>query len=125
MTAFAQVQQLLQRYFDLLYSCDLQLFDEVFHPGAIYVTADETPLLQRDMTTYREVLAKRESGALRGDSRHDVIDAIEFAGENTAFARVRCSIGGRHFVDFLSLVRSNGRWHIISKIFHVEKIKDL
>lgn len=124
MTAFAEIQQLLQRYFDLLYSCDMRLFDEVFHPGAVYATADETPLLQRDMATYRDVLSKRESGAARGDNRHDVIDAIEFAGDNTAFARVRCSIGQRHFVDLLSMVRTNGRWQIISKIFHIEKNKD-
>lgn len=120
MTAFAQVQQLLQRYFDLLYSCDMRLFDEVFHPCAIYATADETPLLHRDMASYREVLSQRESGAARGDKRHDVIDAIEFAGANTAIARVRCSIGQRHFVDLLSLVRTNDRWQIISKVFHIQ-----
>lgn len=121
MTAFAEVQQLLQRYFDLLYTCDMRLFDEVFHPCALYATADETPLLHRDMATYRDVLTRRESGAVRGDSRHDIIDAIEFAGDNTAFARVRCNIGPRHFVDLLSLVRSNGRWQIISKIFHIQQ----
>ena len=121
MTAFAEVQQLLQRYFDLLYTCDMRLFDEVFHPCALYATADETPLLHRDMATYRDVLTRRERGAVRGDSRHDIIDAIEFAGDNTAFARVRCSIGPRHFVDLLSLVRSNGRWQIISKIFHIQQ----
>lgn len=33
---------------------------------------------------------------------------LPFAGENTAFARVRCSIGERDFVDFLTLVRVAG-----------------
>jgi len=61
----------------------------------------------------------RESPASRAEPRRDRIDAIEFAGDNTAFARVRCSIGTRDFIDFLTLVRTDGTWRIIAKVFHV------
>lgn len=86
---------------------------------AIYATADETPLLYRDMTAYRKVIAQRRSPASRSEQRRDFIDAIEFAGDNTALARVRCSIGERDFVDLLSLVQIEGRWRIIAKIFQI------
>jgi hypothetical protein len=119
MSAFADVYDLIGQYFDTLYYCDLEKFDTVFHPQAIYATADETPLLYRGMPAYREVIAQRQSPASRSEQRHDFIDAIEFAGRNTALARVRCSIGERDFVDLLSVVRIDGRWRIIAKVFQI------
>lgn len=44
--------------------------------------------------------------------RRDNIDAIDIATDNIALARVRCSIGTRDFVDFLTLVRVDGKWRI-------------
>ncbi|MCF4099663.1 nuclear transport factor 2 family protein [Maritalea mediterranea] len=111
----------LQDYFDGLYTCDLDIFKRIFHPRAVYATADETPLLYRDMPTYFEVLAQRQSPASRGEERHDVIDQIQFAGANTAFAQVRCRIGTKQFVDFLTLVREGGQWKIMAKIFHIQE----
>ena len=119
MSPFADVYDLLGQYFDTLYYCDLEKFDAVFHPQAIYATADETPLLYRGMPTYREIIAQRRSPASRSEQRRDFVDAIEFAGDNTAFARVRCSIGERDFVDLLSLVRTEGHWRIIAKVFQI------
>lgn len=119
MTVFSDVHNLLGQYFDTLYYCDLKKFDAVFHPKAIYVTADETPFLYRNMKTYRDAIAQRQSPASQNESRRDFVDAIEFAGDNTALARVRCSIGDRDFVDLLSLVRTEGRWQIVAKVFHI------
>ena len=104
-TAYRDIPLVLADYFDALYFCDTGRLQKVFHPKAIYATADETPLLYRTMTEYVPVVAARQSPASRGEPRRDYIDAIELAGENTAFARVRCSIGSRDFVDLLTLVR--------------------
>ena len=119
MTTFNQVTKVLQIYFDALYECDIDKLARAFHPKAIYATADETPLLYRTMEEYFPVIEAREAPATRNEPRKDVIDAIEFAGDNTAFARVRCSIGSRDFVDFLTLVRTDGDWKIIAKIFQI------
>ena len=119
MTEFAAVIGVLETYFDGLYHADTDRLANAFHPKAIYATADETPLLYRTMDEYFPVVAKRISPASRDEPRRDVIDAIEFAGENTAFARVRCSIGTKDFIDFLTLVRVDGVWRIMAKIFQV------
>ncbi|WP_339757983.1 nuclear transport factor 2 family protein [uncultured Hoeflea sp.] len=119
MTAFAAVTGVLETYFDGLYHADIERLGAVFHPKAIYATADETPLLYRTMDEYLPVVAKRVSPASRNEIRRDVIDSIEFAGENTAFTRVRCSIGTKDFVDFLTLVRTDGAWWIMAKIFQI------
>ena len=119
MTEFAAVTGVLETYFDGLYYADTDRLAIAFHPKAIYATADETPLLYRTMDEYFPVVAKRVSPASRDESRRDVIESIEFAGENTAFARVRCSIGTKDFIDFLTLVRTDGAWRIMAKIFQI------
>ena len=119
MSDFAAVTGVLETYFDGLYHADTDRLAVVFHPTAIYATAHEVPLLYRTMDEYFPVVEKRESPASRAEPRRDVIDAIEFAGESTAFARVRCSIGTRDFTDFLTLVRTEGAWRIMAKVFQV------
>jgi len=123
MSDFAAITSVLQTYFDGLYYADTDRLALAFHPKAIYVTADETPLLYRAMGEYFSVVAKRESPASRAEHRRDAIDSIEFAGDNTAFARVRCSIGSRDFTDFLTLVRADGAWRIIAKVFQITERK--
>lgn len=118
-SVFKDVLQVLADYFDALYTCDVDKLGSVFHPQAIYATADETPFLHRSMEEYFPIVAARQSPASRGEPRRDHVDEIQFAGENTAFARVRCSIAERDFVDFLTLVRVNDRWQIIAKVFQI------
>lgn len=119
MSQFEAVAKVLGVYFDALHYCDVRKLETAFHPRAIYATADETPFLYRDMEEYSKVIAARESPSSRNERRRDIVDAIEFAGTNTAFARVRCSIGSKDFVDFLTLVRVEGNWRIIGKVFQV------
>lgn len=118
-TPEAEVRALLGRYFDGLHTCDVGLLEQVFHPAALCATADEQPFLHRSMPEYFRVVASRQSPASRQEVRRDRIDRIEFAGDNTALARVRCSIGRRDFVDFLSLVRVDGNWRVIAKVFQI------
>ncbi|MFK0206300.1 nuclear transport factor 2 family protein [Agrobacterium sp. NPDC090283] len=118
-TALNDICNVLQDYFDALYFCDVDKLQGVFHPRAIYATADETPLLYRTMEEYVPVVAARQSPVSRSEARRDHIDAVDLAGDNTAVARLRCSIGQRDFVDFLTLVRTDGRWRIIAKVFQI------
>lgn len=116
---FDRITAVLRQYFDALYFCDTALLQAVFHPQAVYATADETPFLFRTMAEYVPVVAARQSPASRGEPRRDHIDGIDLAGANTARARVRCSIGDRDFVDFLTLVQVDGQWRIIAKVFQI------
>jgi len=115
------IRALLQAYFDGLYHSDARRLAGVFHPRAVYATADEERLLVRDMDDYFEVIAQRPSPASRAEPRRDAIDSIDLAGSNTALARVRCAIGRRDFTDYLSLVRENGRWLIMAKVFAISE----
>ena len=116
---YGALAETLGAYFDALYYSDAEKIEEVFHPNAIYATADETPPLYRTKAEYVAVIAKRESPAERNEPRRDEIDEIQIVGQNTAHARVRTTIGSRDFVDLLTLVRDGGRWQIIAKVFQI------
>lgn len=115
---FSGVTQLLQLYFDGLYTSDAKILAEVFHPHALYCSAVEGEVVLRNMEDYLPLVAARASPDSRKEQRNDHIENIEFAGASVASARVRCRIGERHFVDFLSLIHTGDAWKIIAKVFH-------
>lgn len=118
--ALPAVTALLRDYFDGLYFSDTQRLKRVFHPQAVYATATEgTPLILR-MDEYLPVVDKRPAPASRGDARSDRIVSIDFVGPVTALAKVQCAIKPKHFTDLLTLIQVDGRWQIISKVFHYE-----
>jgi Putative lumazine-binding len=118
---FAGVAGVLGLYFDGLHFSDTKRLAQVFHPKAQYVSVTDGTLLYRDMDEYFPVVDARPSPASRNEERRDEIVSVEFAGPVTARAVVRCSIGTRHFTDFLTLIRLDGRWQVMSKVFHYEE----
>jgi len=117
---FTEITAMLSNYFDGLYHSDAAKLARVFHPTALYACATDGTLLRLNMDEYFPIVARRPSPASRGESRHDRIISIEFAGPVTAMARVECAIAPKFFTDLLTLVYLDDRWQIISKIFHYE-----
>jgi hypothetical protein len=120
MSEFDAVARVLGDYFDGLHHGDTAVLRRVFHPQAGYYTATDGQLLHLDMATYFPIVDKRPSPASQGHARSDRILSIEFVGSVTALARVQCAIPPKAFTDLLSLVKLEGRWQIVSKVFHYE-----
>jgi hypothetical protein len=121
--SYDAITAVLTDYFDGLYHSDTVRLRRVFHPLAQYVCAAEDPLLYRTMAEYFPVVDARPSPASRGEARRDEIVAIAFAGPVTATVRAHCSIAGKLFTDCLTLIHVDGRWQIISKVFHHDPIR--
>lgn len=120
LTPYAEVVAVLQDYFDGLHHSDTQRLRRVFHPQALYATAsDGKPLILR-MDEYFPIVDARPSPASKGEVRTDCIVSIELVGPVTALAKLRCSIRPKNFVDLLTLIRVEGRWQVIAKVFHWE-----
>ena len=118
--AFGAITEVLQLYFDGLYHSDTTRLARVFHPRALYACASDGKLLHLGMQNYFPIVDKRPSPASRGEPRRDRILSVELAGPVTAFARVECAIGPKLFTDLLTLIHLDGRWQIISKVFHFD-----
>jgi 4-oxalocrotonate tautomerase len=115
-----ELTQVLQTYFDGLHHSDTARLRRVLHPDARYVTASGGELLTLSMGEYLPIVDARPSPHGKGEVRRDRIVSLELAGPVTAFARVECAVAPRSFTDLLTLVRVDGRWQIISKVFHYE-----
>jgi Putative lumazine-binding len=118
---YAEVVDVLGTYLDGLHHSDADRLARALHPAARYVTATGGALVDLSMEEYLPIVAARPSPAAAGAERRDRILSIEFAGPVTAFARVESAIPPRSFVDLLTLVALDGRWQIISKVFHYEE----
>lgn len=110
----------LADYFDGLYHSDTVRLRRAMHPQAHYICATDGSLLKLDMEAYWALVDRRASPASQGAAREDKIVSLEFAGPVTAFARVECAIPPKRFIDLLTLIQLDGRWQIISKVFHYE-----
>jgi hypothetical protein len=114
--------QLLGKYFDALYDGDAKLFSEIFHPQARLYSAAEPGFLILDVPSYLDRVRNRPSPRSRNDRRQDEIVSVTIASPTTAHARVRELLLPKHFTDDLTLVNDNGRWLIVSKVWHFELV---
>jgi len=112
----------LIRYFDALYTGRADWFAELFHPdGLLYCATDGTRLT---VARYLEIVAGRASPESRGDPRRDEVLSIQIASPTTVHTRVREIFLPRLFTDELTFVPVDGRWRIMSKIWHFEPAAD-
>lgn len=117
---FVAIHSVLQLYFDGLYHSDTKRLAKVFHPQALYATAvGDKPIVWR-MDEYFPVVDARPAPAASGQPRTDRVLSIELIGPVTADARLQCSIPPKHFIDLLTLIHVDGRWQVISKVFHYD-----
>lgn len=114
------IEALLEQYFDALHHCDSRRLAEVLHPQAMYATASDGSLLTLSMEAYWKVIDARRSPASQGFPRRERVQGIELVGGDTALARVQCVSRPKHFDDVLSLLKLDGRWWIIAKVFHYD-----
>jgi 4-oxalocrotonate tautomerase len=117
---YDEVCALMERYFEAFHHSDAGALAELFHPRALYAFSDGGTLKQLDMATYLPIVAARPAPASRGLARDGRVLAIEFAGPATALVKAESRIAARHFIDFLSLLKLDGRWWIVAKVFHVD-----
>jgi hypothetical protein len=111
------VEKVLQAYFDGLYEGDTKKLGEVFHLARIS--------MPRAVTARQRLAAARVQDGGRsavrqgqGSARADRIVSIDFSGPTTAIAKVECQLPPRYFTEYLTLLKVDGRWQIISKTFH-------
>ena len=116
------ISEVLQRYFDGWHFADASLLESAFHPNAHLYANIGDRLDDDDMKKVLESVRLRESPSARGEIRHDAILLIDVVNNQTAVAKVQLSIGDKLFTDYLSLIRVDNRWQIISKIFHISPL---
>ena len=113
---------MLQSYFDGWYEADVEKLKMAFHDSCLLSCVIDGKLDQDPMPKVYDSVANRQSPASRGEARHDRILSIQQSSPEIALAVVQLSIGAKLFTDYLSLVKLDGRWKIVSKVFSFSKL---
>ena len=69
------------------------------------------------MPAVYDLVENRLSPKDRNQPRYDRIISIDISGPEVALAKVQIAYGDRFFTDYLSLLKIDGRWQIITKTF--------
>lgn len=117
------IEQTIQTYFDGLYEGDADKLASVFHPtSALTFEQDgKVGIMTRDQ--WLEAVRTRPGPKAKGLAREDAILILDQSGPTTAFVKVKCQIPPRYFTDYLSLLKVDGRWLVVQKIFATETRK--
>lgn len=120
MSDFDAVRRLVTDYFDGLYTGDVALLRRIFHERSRLYAVLDGRLSEIAFAAYMELVAGRASPASLGSERRDRLVAIQQTTPTTALVTVSLLLAGKSFTDHLSLIKDEGRWQIISKVYHLE-----
>src|SRR5262249_23601008 len=113
-----EVKTVVLRYFDLMYSIDLALFDRVFDRTAQLYTLSNGETLVWTADAYRKILSERASPKSLGAPEESEVFQIDLASETQAFAKVKVRINDKVFIDYLTMLRLADGWKIVSKTYY-------
>ncbi len=115
---YAEIVAALGDYFDGIYEGDVAKLRTVFHPAAHLYSATEGEVVDLPLDGYMELVGGREAPAASKAPRYDRVISIDLSGPKSALAKVELAIPPKYFTDYLTLLKANGRWQIISKTYH-------
>jgi hypothetical protein len=115
-----QIRQIIQTYFDCMHESSADKAHAAFHPNAKITGYLPNGLQQMSVDEFAAFVAGQQPSAKdKGEAARLDILSLEIAGQ-TAVTRVRDDYLGMTFLDTLSLLKSDDRWSIYNKLFHVE-----
>lgn len=106
---------LLDNYFELMHTQNMDLFDKVFHESCSLFGVPDGALNIRSAAVYKDAMANRQSPAEKGEARRDEILFVDQLNDSLALARVQLEMFGGVMQDYLSLLKIDGQWLIVAK----------
>lgn len=116
MSEHEQVLAAVDAYCRGVYRGDIGLLRSVFDPRAQLFAQVRGQAYFRPLDDYLAVVAARRSPESLGQAFRMKPVSVEVTGE-IAFAKVHCPMFDLNYIDYLSFVRQDGRWHIVNKTF--------
>ena len=111
------IAQTIQTYLDGFYAGDVAKLAAVFHPSSALTQCADGELQVTTRDQWLEMTRNRPSPATLGLLRADEIVSIDVLGPTTAHVKLKCAMPPRHFTDLLSLLKIDGRWQVVQKVY--------
>ncbi len=114
----------VQIYLDGLYEGDTAKLRQAFHPASsLFAAGADGKLVHMPREDWCKAVEGRTSAKSAGQGReHERIISVDMTGPSTAVVKLNCAILPRLFTDYLSLIKIDGRWQVISKTFVAETL---
>ncbi|MCO6417040.1 nuclear transport factor 2 family protein [Siccirubricoccus sp. KC 17139] len=116
----AEIEQVIQTYFDGLYEGDAEKLAAAFHPCSHLYWAKDGGVGDLPREEWLAAVRSRPSAKSKGLARDDRILLMDISGPETAFVKVACQLPPRYFTDYLVLNRTEAGWKIVSKVYRFE-----
>lgn len=113
-----EIQAFLKDYFNVLQTQDLNKFDQVFHRGCVLYSAQNSAVVVRSFDEYRTMVQGRKAPQEGGFPQLDEVLMIDVMSAEMAIVKVRLRLFNNIMVDYLNLMKVDGRWMIFAKLFH-------
>ena len=117
-----RVEHVLHDYLNGIHNGDVELLKQVMHPECRMISVSESKHMNIGMAEYFNVVANRQSPREVCEERTDLIRSIDRVSDELVSARLRCRVLGKDCEDQLTLVNTDGRWQIISKVFAFKSV---
>jgi hypothetical protein len=114
------VEKVVWTYLDGLYEGDTGKLGQAFHEVSHLYSVSDGGVADLPREKWFEFVKGRASPKSRGLKRTDRIVSVDFSGPETAFVKVECSIHPRYFTDYLTLLKLNGGWKVVSKTYRTD-----
>ncbi|MBL4795478.1 MAG: nuclear transport factor 2 family protein [Pseudomonadales bacterium] len=111
-TEFKSVMSLMQDYCDGLHHGDTVQLRAIFHPDAFL----KAPGLRRSLEQWLDAVASRPVPAQQGLPYDFKLLSIEII-KDQAMVKLECPLFDFFYVDYLGLLKENGRWLIVNKMY--------
>ena len=109
---YQAIQTMMQNYFDGLYEGDVAKLRDVFHADA-WLKGNN---YRKSVEDWLDAVANRPIPKNEGMAYGFNIMSLEVIG-NQAMAKVDIPLLAAHFIDFLGLLKEDGEWKIVNKMF--------
>jgi len=109
---FESVISLVQDYCDGLYQGDISKLRSIFHSDVFL----KAPGLRRSLEQWLDAVASRPVPGQQGQPYDFKLLSIEIT-KDQAMVKLECPLFDHLYVDYLGLLKENGRWLIVNKMY--------
>lgn len=109
---FEVIRELLTRYFVGLHRGDVEMLRTIFHEDAMLKGSG----YRKSRDEWLDAVAARANPVDSGFPFEFQIQSLDVIGDQ-AVAKLDVPLPAAHFIDYLSLLREEGEWRIVNKLF--------
>jgi len=118
-----QIIDVIEIYLDGLYECDTAKLRRAFNEHACLLSIADGKVASLPLENWCKLVEGRASPKSQNFARtHERILQIQETAPNGAVVRLQCAAPGKLFTDQLTLLKAEGRWQIVNKVFHTDAI---